>query len=917
MLNKKLKANCCWISNPAEQRLTHVYFRREISLDAVPEKAEIHLFANTIYQLFVNGRFIGTGPARSYPEFPEYDTYELQDFLQPGTNVIAVNVAHHGIATFHHLLAPGFFTAVGQIGNIDLDSPGDWQCRESNGYHKNPHRFSFAIGPVQTFDAGKEDGDWKHAGSPSGNWQAPVKVKIQEPLNFVPRSIPHLTNNEILPEKLLSANYHDETKQFYSLSVLSKFNSSTPQPPSQRAFVYSYIYSPEKQSVAFGCWWGEYFLNGKRVTVDYDKSINFRQQGTMDLEEGWNFLLFSVGTVKDICELQLTIPLSAKLVFAADQDKYSQIPFRVTEPMDENKAQPILCQLPGKKLEEIRELKEHWRDYCPPEIPEADIKYLSWIRFGESLNLPADKLDNIEIATGRNCTLIVDMGNICLGRIFVEYDAPENTIIDVGYAEELFDDRPHYNKNHLVDSAERQICAAGIGRMETFAPRGLRYLQITVTNHDAPVIIKKVGMMSQIYPYIRKGEFSCSDEKFNKLYEWGWHTLELCSEDVITDCPWRERTLYGGDLLPEAATALVMTGDLRLVKRCIEIFLQSQNDETGWLQSMAPMRRDRAPLFDYPPLVLLNAEWYCRLTGDAEFAERCYPVFRKMLDHALSRRDLSGLFPATYKVFIEHGYPVQNGVVTAFNALMARTFAAWSSMLDLLHKTEESAIAATISQEIKLRIPQIFWDEDSGAFADGISDQGFSETHGIAANSWPELFADIDKEKWDKSLEQMRKLMADFDPYEEHKSVSTYGAFYYLGALYKAGEAGFAEESIRTIYAEHLKHPTGTIWEHANSGKSLVHAWSTAPNFYFATRVLGVQLGFPELTDLTRITIAPESATLTWAKGTVPHPLGKVSVDWKIDGNKLILNYQAPAGVEVGITPKGRLAELKLIAKGN
>lgn len=914
MLEQNLKANYCWISNPPTQRLTHVYFRREVSLDTVPEQAEIHLFANTIYQLFVNGTFIGTGPARSYPEFPEYDTYQLQEYLKTGINVIAVNVAHHGMSTFHHLVAPGGFTAAGNIGNISLDTPGEWQCRESQGYNTSPHRFSFAIGPVQAFDARRENGDWQMGGTPSGAWEAPEKVTKKEPFNFAPRSIPHLTNNELLPAKLLSANLHDHSEDFYSLSIFAKFDPTVPQPASQRSFIYSYIHSPKAKTVDFGCWWGEYFLNGKRINVDNDSTMSFRQKGTMNLDEGWNFFLFSVGTVKDFCNLQMAIPSFAELIFSPDKEQENTVAFRFTEPIPEEQAQAILFQLPGKQLDEITELKKLWRNYLPPAIPEANIRFLSWIRFGSPLNLSENRLENIEIPAGEDCTLIFDMGQLNLGRIFVEYDAPPGSNIDVGYAEKMFDGRPHYNRNHLVYSAERQICN-GPGRMETFAPRGLRYLQVTITGHDKAVYINKVGMMSQVYPYTQKCEFTCSDENFNKLYEWGWHTLKLCSEDVITDCPWRERTLYGGDLLPEAASAAVMSGDLRLVKRSIEIFLQSQNKKTGWLQSMAPMNRDRAPLFDYPPLVLLNAEWYCRLSGDAAFAERCYPVFKKMLDHALSIQDDSGLFPATHPVFIEHHYPFKEGVVTAFNALMSRTFSAWASMLKMLHKTDEAEQSLTISKDISQRISQYLWDENAGAFVDGIGPDGLSETHGISANAWPELFAEIDKEKWDKALSQMQKIMDNFNPYEEHKSISTYGAFYFLGALYKAGNAQFAEECIHTIYAEHFKNPTGTIWEHANPEKSLVHAWSTAPSYYFATRVLGVQLGFPEKTDLTKITIAPEAESLTWAKGTVLHPLGEVTIDWKIEGEKLILNYQAPEDVKVVVAPKGKLAGLELVEK--
>ena len=46
--------------------------------------------------------------------------------------------------------------------------------------------------------------------------------------------------------------------------------------------------------------------------------------------------------------------------------------------------------------------------------------------------------------------------------------------------------------------------------------------------------------------------------------------------------------------------------------------------------------------------------------------------------------------------------------------------------------------------------------------------------------------------------------------------------------------------------------------------------------------------------------------------GSVPHPMGKVDVSWKIMGDKLLLHYDAPKGVKVVVKPKGRLAKLEL-----
>jgi len=101
-----------------------------------------------------------------------------------------------------------------------------------------------------------------------------------------------------------------------------------------------------------------------------------------------------------------------------------------------------------------------------------------------------------------------------------------------------------------------------------------------------------------------------------------------------------------------------------------------------------------------------------------------------------------------------------------------------------------------------------------------------------------------------------------------------------------------------------------------NGQRSKSHGWSGAPTWYLSSYVLGVQLGFPESTDLSIVTIAPQAETITWAKGVVPHPTGSVSVDWKIQGENLFLNYKAAKEIQVIVKPKGRLKKKVLWVNG-
>ncbi|MCX7935345.1 MAG: hypothetical protein N3A66_08815, partial [Planctomycetota bacterium] len=99
-------------------------------------------------------------------------------------------------------------------------------------------------------------------------------------------------------------------------------------------------------------------------------------------------------------------------------------------------------------------------------------------------------------------------------------------------------------------------------------------------------------------------------------------------------------------------------------------------------------------------------------------------------------------------------------------------------------------------------------------------------------------------------------------------------------------------------------------------GWSLCHAWSAAPTFYLSSRALGVPLGFPEVETAGPLVIAPQSETLSWARGVVPTPAGAISIDWQIAGQCLLMAIEAPRGLRYVVQPRGRLAKLKLWVNG-
>ncbi len=136
-----------------------------------------------------------------------------------------------------------------------------------------------------------------------------------------------------------------------------------------------------------------------------------------------------------------------------------------------------------------------------------------------------------------------------------------------------------------------------------------------------------------------------------------------------------------------------------------------------------------------------------------------------------------------------------------------------------------------------------------------------------------------------------------------------------MEGLYRVGEAGLAENIIREHYGLMMEHGAWTFWETLKGGLnglgSLCHGWSCGPLITFSERILGVREYVPG--DPSQILVSPESDSLGWARGTVPHPRGLVHVSWRVDGTKLLLALELPKGVTPHIQIVGRLAQLELV----
>lgn len=144
-----------WIWYPCGRTLqnTFILFRKEIDLKQQPHRASGWILADSRYRLFVNGKRVQWGPAPSDPRWQEADPLDLTEYLQPGKNVIAVEVCFFGTGDGTHPMGkPGL------IVNLDIDgqsvlTDASWDCYLPHSWQPGKYKRWFLRALQEDFDA--------------------------------------------------------------------------------------------------------------------------------------------------------------------------------------------------------------------------------------------------------------------------------------------------------------------------------------------------------------------------------------------------------------------------------------------------------------------------------------------------------------------------------------------------------------------------------------------------------------------------------------------------------------------------------------------------------------------------------------------------------------------------------------------
>ncbi|HEY1808343.1 MAG TPA: alpha-L-rhamnosidase C-terminal domain-containing protein [Acidobacteriaceae bacterium] len=171
-----------WIASPsAGAKAPGVfYFRRELTLDHVPDHYWVHVSADNRFVLHVNGRYAGEGPARGDLFHWRFETIDLAPLLHPGENVVAAVVWNFGeeapVAQMSN--RTGFLMQGDSAEEAGVNTGADWRVRAEPGRGAVAHgglEGYYAAGPAERIDGRVVDWKWDQPGDDAG-WETPAPI---------------------------------------------------------------------------------------------------------------------------------------------------------------------------------------------------------------------------------------------------------------------------------------------------------------------------------------------------------------------------------------------------------------------------------------------------------------------------------------------------------------------------------------------------------------------------------------------------------------------------------------------------------------------------------------------------------------------------------------------------------------------
>lgn len=156
-----------------ELKNRHMLIRKVFNINSKFKNAHIDITADDYYKLYINGKFVGQGPAPGYYFHYNYNRYDITSYLKEGKNIIAVHVYYQGLINRvwnSGDLRQGMIAELYLDGEFLLGTDRTWKYKVCKGY-RSGGTIGYDTQYLENIDSSLLERGWRNLEYDDKDWQ--------------------------------------------------------------------------------------------------------------------------------------------------------------------------------------------------------------------------------------------------------------------------------------------------------------------------------------------------------------------------------------------------------------------------------------------------------------------------------------------------------------------------------------------------------------------------------------------------------------------------------------------------------------------------------------------------------------------------------------------------------------------------
>ncbi len=203
MNNLLLKAKPVWVKGMEYEKNLCCGFKAIINNDNF-KNVSLKIAASTNYRFFINGEFIGFGPARTAHNFYRLDEWDIGTKLNNGENVIAIEVVGYNVNSYYTLDQPSFLQAEIVASDVVLASTNEngqgFSCGIITERVQKVQRYSFQRPFVECYRLSENYDAWRK--NTKVNMKKEELIETEEK-TLIERNLPYPAYNKHFSQAII------------------------------------------------------------------------------------------------------------------------------------------------------------------------------------------------------------------------------------------------------------------------------------------------------------------------------------------------------------------------------------------------------------------------------------------------------------------------------------------------------------------------------------------------------------------------------------------------------------------------------------------------------------------------------------------------------------------------------------------